>query len=462
MKIQILNEYHFNSYIPQVRACEVSLGSEGTGMLFAYSQTPNVDPAESMFFMHRSPMEFALFGAHGQMLWHRRLGMGLIPGTWLMPFIAFDMDKDGRDEIWFVNNRSERNPLNARTMILERLDSLTGKTTGEWHFPAENTEWDRLGHAFRFMIFAGYAKEEPVLVTAQGTYGDMFLQAYRPDMSLRWEKKIPVGEGARGSHSSPVFDFNGDGIDEVLWGEHMLSLDTGEELICFDRDRYWGHSDIVLPFIDYHTKKLYLYTGREQGDYDGCPRVVTFDLASGQPVWEDIYSEEWGDYIDDGHIHYGWVAAIRPNYRKIAFAYRKREKKKLAEAHVYNALTGEPIAFPFPYELNHMRPIDLNGDGYHEFLFWQEGETNVFVVDSDGKKVGYTGGKLIHIGKHYNYPGEQFMVSYPEEGIVRIWGDVEAEESEAFLERYHNGFLKNMMKMKGSGYNWLTSIDCAF
>lgn len=75
---------------------------------------------------------------------------------------------------------------------------------------------------------------------------------------------------------------------------------------------------------------------------------------------------------------------MRPNHRKIAFAYRQREKKKIKESYVYDARTGERIDFPFPYALNNMRPIDINGDGYHEFLYWQEGRPNVSVIDSDG------------------------------------------------------------------------------
>ena len=461
MNIQIFKEYNLNTKLAQIRACQVELGRHGIGMLFAYSQSPNIDPFEGMFHFHQHPMELALFGEDGQMLWHKTLGMGLVPGTWFMPFIAFDMDQDGIDEIWFVNNPEERFPLKARTMVLERLDALSGKTTGTWHFNAENTEWERLAHAYRFAIFAGFVHGEPVLVTEQGTYGDMFLQAYNADMQLRWEKVIPAEDGSWGSHSYPVFDFNGDGVDEVLCGEHMISLDRGEDILCFDHEHYNGHSDIVLPFVDTQTNKMYLYTGREQGDYDGCPRVVTFDM-NGQVIWKDIYSDEWGDYVDDGHIHYGWIAAVRPNHRKIAFAYRQREKKKIKESYVYDARTGKRIDFPFPYALNNMRPIDINGDGYHEFLYWQEGRPNVSVIDSDGADIYYTGGILIHIGKHYDFPGEQFMVWYPDEGKVRIWGDADAEESEIFIDRYKNGFLKSMMKMKGCGYNWLTSIDCAF
>ena len=467
MDIRIFKEYQLNEKPEQVRPCEVNLGTFGTGMLFAYSKSPNTDPCESMLYFHKYPMQLALFGESGQMLWHKVLGMGVVPGIWTMPFVAFDLNQDGVDEIYYVGNDNEEHPLDNHSMTLEVLDALDGSSIGHYHFEAENLEWERLGHAFRFMLFGGYVDGEPVLVAAQGTYGDIYLQAYGSDMNVRWRRVIKKEDGSCGSHDTFVFDFNKDGIDEVLYGEHMISLKDGTDVMCFDRDRYFGHSDIVLPFQDPATKKMYLYTCRESGDYDGCPRVVTFDMQTGKPVWEDIYSDEWGHYIDDGHMHCGWVATVRSMPQtdapgKLAYAQRRRNKKKLVEHYVYDAITGEKVEYPFPYPFADLRPIDINGDGYHEFLVIEEGRSRIMIIDSEGKNAFYIGGRFALIGKHYDYAGEQIMTFYPQEGVVRIWGDAAAKESLAFKERYSNGFLKTSMKAKGNGYNRSVSIDCAF
>ena len=58
--------------------------------------------------------------------------------------------------------------------------------------------------------------DKPVLVTAQGTYRDMYLQGYGEGMEKRWDIKIPYDDGgARSSHLCPVLDFNDDGVDEL-------------------------------------------------------------------------------------------------------------------------------------------------------------------------------------------------------------------------------------------------------
>jgi hypothetical protein len=111
----------------------------------------------------------------------------------------------------------------------------------------------------RNSIFGGYANGEPVLVTAQGTYGDMFLQGWRPDMNLRWEHRIGKDDpGARGSHMCAIADMDQDGVQEVLWGERCIELSAGRECFCADRDTYRGHSDVAQPILDCENEQWFV------------------------------------------------------------------------------------------------------------------------------------------------------------------------------------------------------------
>jgi hypothetical protein len=187
--------------------------------------------------------------------------------------------------------------LAVRDYQLERVDVRTGKTTGQWQWPNDGGKAQALSETFRNFILGGYVNDEPVLVTAQGTYGKMNLQGWNTDMSLRWEYNVAVNDpGARGSHITPIVDINNDGIDELLWGERAISLDTGVELFCADRDVYRGHSDVIQPILDPETGKWNIFTVRET-DPEASPRVVLFD---------DQGNRVWGD-VDAGHIDIGWV-----------------------------------------------------------------------------------------------------------------------------------------------------------
>ena len=158
-----------------------------------------------------------------------------------------------------------------------------------------------MSHSYRFYITAGYVHGEPVLVTAQGTYANMYLQCHDAGMNKRWDIVIGDDGGARASHLCPVLDFNDDGVDELFWGERLISLEDGHELFCADKGRYLGHSDIVLPFIDPKSGKKYIYTCREDYEQEGEPRVITYD-AQGSRVWTAVESV--------GHMHNGWLANL--------------------------------------------------------------------------------------------------------------------------------------------------------
>lgn len=103
----------------------------------------------------------------------------------------------------------------------------------------------------------------------------MKIQAWNTDMSKRWEYLVPKEPAQpRGSHMIPVLDINNDGVDEIMWGERCISIDSGKELFIADKEVYTGHSDIIQPVRNSKDSRWYIYACREKGE---APRVVMFD-----------------------------------------------------------------------------------------------------------------------------------------------------------------------------------------
>lgn len=459
MSIDLIKVFDMGTKLGQVRSVPVHMGREEKPcILFVYSKQPNLDPWEELFNFPCDTLKMALYGLDGQQLWMRDLGPGVVPGVWFMPFLAFDLDTDGVDEIYFLNNLNENLPLSLNGQVLERIDPRTGRTTGQWKWP-DNTKDETLSHCYRFLITGGYAHGQPVLICAQGTYGDMFLQAYNAGMKKRWEIVIGKNDpGARSSHVCPVWDINGDGVDELFWGERLLSIDDGKEVFCGDKEGYNGHSDIVIPFIDIKTDKKYIYTCREGDEGPGIARVVTYD-DKGAVVWKAL---------EEGHMHKGWVANIGPDYGKVAMAMRlnrviKNSQVCVTEPQVYyfDAVTGQPVDIDFPYRGSDFFPIDVNGDGYHEFLA-TEGDMAGVLVDRTGKVLERIGGEQVKSGKMFDFAGEQVMQFYPQEGKVRIWGDKNAQDSDILKARHDVSYHDFMQQLTGTGYNHINGvISCA-
>ncbi len=442
--LQTILELNVGTTLGQCRAVPVDLG-EKQGILLAYCEDAEVDPYVEMFFFPRHSMKLMVFGLDGTQLWKKELGPGVIPGIWFTPVFPFDLDGDGADEIWYVNNVDDEHPLSLRGRRLERLDAKTGQSLGQWPWPEVDSNQSP-SHTFRNFILGGQAKGKPVLVTAQGTYGPMKLQAWNPDMSPRWQHEIKKDTpGARGSHMCSVVDLNNDGVDEVLWGERCIELDKGKELFCADRDSYNAHSDVVQPVLDRKTNQWFIYTCREGGS--AAPRVALFD---------DTGRRAWGD-LKEGHMDMGWIARLGDHGEPVAMAIRIGSKsagtkgffRKGVEEFTYDAFTGQPHKLAFSVFCT--LPVDLSGDGIHE-LYRGLAEGDGAVLDHTGKVIANIGGHAGMASKFMPHPGEQILAYHPD-GKVRIWSDRNAEDSELAKSRYSHPFYRANQKLTATGYN---------
>src|ERR1043165_2579525 len=172
----ILLEVSLGSPIGQCRAVPVCLGAGAPrAFLAVYCADFDVDPWIEMFFFPTDTLKMALFTEAGEILWRKDLGRAVVPGMWFCPVFPFDLDGDGVDEIWFVNNLEPHHPLGLSHYRLERLEAATGQTTGQWPWPNLGRP-QSLSHTFRNFILGGFAHGDHVLVTAQGTYEEMYLQ----------------------------------------------------------------------------------------------------------------------------------------------------------------------------------------------------------------------------------------------------------------------------------------------
>lgn len=427
-------EMDIGQRLQNFRTVPISLGvGEPKAFLSMYSANYDIDASYEMFCYPTDTFKMIVYTETGEVLWKRDLGAGVCPGTAFSTFFAFDLDQDGVDEIWFVNNLDPIHPFNYKQYVLERVDTLTGTTTGQWPWPETDIN-QYFGEFFRCHIFGGYAKGEPVLVTVQGTYGLMQFQAWKPDMTLRWEKTIDKDEpGARGGHNYPVFDINNDGIDEFLWGERCIEIDSGKEIFCADRDVWHGHSDMIQPILDYDTGRWMFWVIRENFE-DLAPRTILYN-ERGEHIWSGI---------DRGHIHKGWVGRIGQQGELIATAVRIEEQTKTLEGRYYTgitefafeALTGKPVKLPF--SIADTAPVDIDGDGLHEIISGMISGDAV-VIDRKGNVLKKIGGRIAMCSKIVNHPGEQLLTYYPD-GQVKIWMDVNAEDSPQALKRYANPF----------------------
>jgi len=161
--------------------------------------------------------------------------------------------------------------------------------------------------------------------------------------------------------------------------------------------------------MDYSTDKIYIYTCREGGEIPGQQRVYTFH-GDGGVAWSAL---------EKGHIHTGWGANIRlrddGGADKIVMAMREHFvpddtgfNHEVDGVFYFDAFTGREINFIPEVRGDKIYPIDLDGDGLHEF-FVGEGPRRGELLDTDGKSIDRIPVGCFRIGKMLGYPGEQIM-----------------------------------------------------
>lgn len=436
------------------KACRVVITYIGDtkALCLAHANTPDIQPSLPTFPWPQDTLKISAVSFEGEQLWQHDVGRGVIPGLWFCPVFPFDLDGDGVDEIYHIGNSSPAHPFGKDTMEITSLSAATGKVLGAAPLP-----WFRgnqtMSDTFRYLINGGYSHGKPRLITSQGCYHELGIHCWDSGFNLLWQRPIPNSEaGCRASHMTSVLDIDGDGRDEVFFGERCLDIDTGEDIWVADCDNYHGHSDIVMPTLDRKTGRWSIYTCREFPWPEGSRGVVMFD---------DQGQELWGHRGMD-HMHDGWTARLCDDGAHCCYAVEvvkgKEPGVRLRNEYFYD-IDGNALPPPFPLERT--QPVDLNGDGLHELVYtgmappsWGGADQVGLVIDRHGSEIGRVEGSAPRpFGKVLDCPGEQIISSMPG-GAFRFYGCPGATDSAEAQARYAHPYYQSCQRLTAVGYNW--------
>ena len=209
------------------------------------------------------PPIFQAYTLEGKLLWEINLGRNIREGAHYTQFMVYDLDGDGRAEIAMktadgtidgqgkVIGDSTKNYVNNNGRILEGPEYLTifdgrtgaalytteyvpvrGRIDG-WGGTGGNGHNDSYGNRVdRFLACVAYLDGvHPSLVMCRGYYGRSVLAAWDwkdNKLTQRWvfdtEKGYPDFAG-QGNHNLTVTDVDGDGKDEIIYGQMTVDDD---------------------------------------------------------------------------------------------------------------------------------------------------------------------------------------------------------------------------------------------
>lgn len=295
-------EYFYN-------ANDASLGDvDGDGeyeIILKWDPTNSHDNAHNGF---TGPTIFDCYKLDGTKLWRIDLGTNVRSGAHYIQFMVYDLDGDGRAE--FVcktadgtidgdrrvigDPKADWRSLNGRVMAgpeyLTVFDGATGRELQTIDYvPARGNlkDWGDgyANRSDRFLAAIAYLDGVyPSVVMCRGYYAKTVLAAFDWDgkeLKQRWvfDSTRPGNEayGGQGNHNLRVADVDGDGCDEIIYGQMTVDNDgTG----LYSTGMY--HGDAIHLLSDVNNEKYYVWCCHENRRDGSSLR----DAATGEVIFQ--------------------------------------------------------------------------------------------------------------------------------------------------------------------------------
>jgi rhamnogalacturonan endolyase len=191
----------------------------------------NVDPYHRPGYWKRSPETYKLdaYSSQGRFLWRYDMGWAIETGTWYSPYMVFDVDQDGKAEVY--TKAGEGDPREPDGHVLQGPEYLV-KLDGQTGTLLQKQDWiSREGFESynywcrNFLTVAYLDGRNPSLIMQRGTYTMIKTVALDRNLKPIW-KWESLGEYAKykgqGQHAIMTGDIDLDGKDELVIGTAAL------------------------------------------------------------------------------------------------------------------------------------------------------------------------------------------------------------------------------------------------
>jgi rhamnogalacturonan endolyase len=396
--IKLQGDYQFN----RVGICDL----DGDGVFDYVIKQPGAGHGLDPGTIRPSSDTFKLEAYNGrtrEFMWRYDLGWNMNMGVWWTPFITGDFDGDGKAEVALKMAPYARTKEDAVIaeggFVLEGpeylvvLNGTSGKeiARADWVERGDPARWgdNRGNRVNRNQI--GAAKldgQRQSILAARGTYTLMYVDAWdliggKLVRKWRWfgdETTPPVrGQGAHGMH---VYDFDGDGREEVALGSVMID-DNGKTLWT----NRLGHPD-VFYVADIIPERPGLEIAYGYEDPQKINGMQVADARTGQMIWghphPTVHLHDWGMFAD--------IDAANPGYE----FYAAEQKRELGQ-YLYSARDGKLLSTEDlgSVTLNPVHWLDGPQKVYNVFRY--SGATTVLQKYKDPAPVDTLEGRIVAI-----------------------------------------------------------------
>ena len=264
------------------------LDGDGTYEYVIKQPNFNTDPYQRPGYWKKSTTTYKLeaYRLDGTMMWRYDMGWSIEAGIWYSPWIVYDIDGDGRAEVYCKagegDPRDEKGLVQTGPEYIVKIDGQTGKVVSRTAWLSREGYPSYNYYCRNFLTVAYLDGKKPSLIMQRGTYNLIKTKALDKDFNQIWywespqEKRKYHGQGSHGLIST---DVDQDGKDELVIGAAVLD-DNGKGLWTLEM----GHPDVCyVADIDPANPGLEIFYGFEtRQKSDG---ICVVDAKTGRKLW---------------------------------------------------------------------------------------------------------------------------------------------------------------------------------
>jgi rhamnogalacturonan endolyase len=253
----------------------------------------NTDPFQHPGYWKRSIDTYKIeaYRSDGTFMWRHDLGWSIEEGIWYSPYVVFDLDGDGKAEVYAKGGEGDpRDPggqVTSGSEYVLQIDGMTGQVKRRGPWPDRSGYEDYNWNSRNLLGVAYLDGRKPCLIVERGTYSQIKVEAL--DVYLRpvwkWnsrdEKQKYSGCGMHGMH---CVDVDGDGRDEIVLGSAVLDDDGHGLWTNAMHNKAMSHPDVCyVGDINPSHPGLEIFYGFETSQpRDG---VCLVDAKTGGILW---------------------------------------------------------------------------------------------------------------------------------------------------------------------------------
>jgi len=248
----------------------------------------NTDPWREPGYWKRSrePYKIEAYTSRGRFLWRYNMGWAIETGTWYSPYIVYDLDCDGRAELYAKAGEGDPREIDGHVLTgpeyLVKIDGLRCEVLKKIPWFSRDG-FDTISHVTRnFLAIAYLDGKKPSLIMQRGTYGIIKTGAFDADLKMIWYWEASGADEkyqGQGQHGLISADIDGDGRDELVIGSAAID-DNGKALWTTGL----GHPDVgYVADIDPSRPGLEIFYGIEPARKENG--VCLVEAETGKIIW---------------------------------------------------------------------------------------------------------------------------------------------------------------------------------